>query len=403
MRGIDEVDNMSEDDIDMLGSDGQSSRIDRDRRAPRFSWSPAYEETFFRSLCDSVQLGLRENSSFKTEVWDRAAIALQEIHGTYPAKSHLINKSDNARKRFRLWRGLREDPDFVYDPVERTVTASEDAWRIHIEREPLSRALRGRSFAHEDFMEILYPDVIGSGGAPKRIMKTRRRVDGIIIDEVDTPGAGVLNLQIDSSPSHAVEVAERQCAAPAMPSTSVSMPAWTATGQPGTDEPTNQAKKRAFPHDAAEGTTLAESPPSSCFTSINVPAGSPGKRVRTAIQVDASSAGDSAIVTTGSASSLPAPSPSNTTPLSAPTVPAHVSEAAWEEPETTKNRSGLQWQEMAVDLYFREFGHQDFDLQIRITESILRDEHRALVFCKMPWRLRQYWVSKWTEAHHRRS
>lgn len=124
---------MSEDDVDMLGPDGPAAaRVDRDRRAPRFSWTPAYEATFFRSLCESVQLGLRENSSFKADAWDRAAQALQASHGAYPAKSHLINKSDNARKRFRLWRGLREDPDFVYNAVTRTVTATEEAWRAHI-------------------------------------------------------------------------------------------------------------------------------------------------------------------------------------------------------------------------------------------------------------------------------
>jgi hypothetical protein len=125
---------MSDDEMDTLGPDGQgSARVDRDRRAPRFSWTPAYEATFFRSLCDSVQLGLRENSSFKAEAWERAMQALQDTHGAHPAKSHLINKSDNARKRFRLWRGLREDPEFVYNPVARTVSASEEAWKAHIE------------------------------------------------------------------------------------------------------------------------------------------------------------------------------------------------------------------------------------------------------------------------------
>lgn len=125
---------MSEDDIDALTTDATGApRVDRDRRAPRFSWTPAYEATFFRSLCESVQLGLRENSSFKSEAWERAAAALQVTHGAFPAKSHLINKSDNARKRFRLWRGLREDPEFLYNPVAKTVTATEEAWRQHIE------------------------------------------------------------------------------------------------------------------------------------------------------------------------------------------------------------------------------------------------------------------------------
>lgn len=125
---------MSEGEVDALGPDGQaaSARVDRDRRAPRFSWTPAYETTFFRSLCESVQLGLREHNSFKAEAWERAAQALQATHGAFPAKSHLINKSDNARKRFRLWRGLREDPEFIYNEDARTVTATEEAWGAHI-------------------------------------------------------------------------------------------------------------------------------------------------------------------------------------------------------------------------------------------------------------------------------
>lgn len=125
---------MSEDDLDAVGNDSMgTAALDGDRRAPRFSWTPAYETTFFRSLCESVQLGLRENNSFKAEAWKRAAAALQSTHGAYPNKSHLINKSDNARKRFRLWRGLREDPEFLYNPVTRTVTATEEGWRAHLE------------------------------------------------------------------------------------------------------------------------------------------------------------------------------------------------------------------------------------------------------------------------------
>ncbi|KAL8408507.1 hypothetical protein RB594_007079 [Gaeumannomyces avenae] len=149
------------------------------RKGPRFSWTPAYEATFFRSLCESVQLGLKDNHSFKQEAWDRAAKALQKHHGAYPNKGHLINKSDNARKKFRLWRGLREDPDFLYNPTTRMVTGTEEAWKHHVSKEPLSRSLKGRPFDHEDYMEILFPDVVGSGGAPKRITKRRRETIGV--------------------------------------------------------------------------------------------------------------------------------------------------------------------------------------------------------------------------------
>lgn len=132
---------MSEDEYDSpeglqnLGNPGSGGRhhTPSHRKGPRFSWTPAYEATFFRSLCESVKMGLKDNHSFKSEAWDRACQALADRHGAYPNKSHLINKSDNARKKFRLWRGLREDPEFLYNPNNKTVTASEDAWRAHIE------------------------------------------------------------------------------------------------------------------------------------------------------------------------------------------------------------------------------------------------------------------------------
>lgn len=137
-------------DVEVIGADSQGplALADRDRRSPRFSWTPAYEATFFQSLCDSVQLGLRENNSFKAEAWERAAEALQQQHGAYPTKSHLINKSDNARKRFRLWRGLRENPDFLYNSVAKTVTAAEETWRAHIEVSPSVASVHPTKHTH---------------------------------------------------------------------------------------------------------------------------------------------------------------------------------------------------------------------------------------------------------------
>lgn len=129
---------MADDDYSAVSSrDGQAPIVRQSRggkhRGPRFTWNPAYEQTFFRSLCESVTLGLREGSTFKADAWDRAGQALIDRHNAYPNKGHLINKSDNARKKFRLWRSLREDPDFLYNPATKTVTGTEEAWKRHIE------------------------------------------------------------------------------------------------------------------------------------------------------------------------------------------------------------------------------------------------------------------------------
>jgi hypothetical protein len=118
-------------------------------RGPRFTWNPQYEATFFHSLCESVHLGLRDGSTFKPEAWERATQALIEKHNAYANKSHLINKTDNARKKYRLWRGLREDPEFFYNAQTRTVTATEDAWARHLQvRRPHRRVCVGLTANH---------------------------------------------------------------------------------------------------------------------------------------------------------------------------------------------------------------------------------------------------------------
>ncbi|RMJ13634.1 hypothetical protein CDV36_006715 [Fusarium kuroshium] len=407
---------MSEDDGDVvLGPDGQApTRVDRDRRAPRFSWTPAYEATFFRSLCESVQLGLRENSSFKAEAWERAAQALQESHGAYPTKSHLINKSDNARKRFRLWRGLREDAEFLYNPVTRTVTATEEAWTAHIEREPLSRALRGRPFDHEDYMEILYPDVIGSGGAPKRIMKPRRRTDGPIAEDPEMPGTGILNLQSEPPPRPpGLESPNSRPVLTQTPTTSSTgstqqrptsttipprgPPIVNASALTPPDETITQSRKRQLPTTSTPATF--ESPPAS-----NMPLGqapeSPGKRRRTSSN-DGSRALTSAVLNSSMLPLAVRDGPSVASPSQTDSQLLSHAPVIEELVEAVRSRSSLRWQEEALDVFFRDFADEDLDLQVKISESVLINECKAMVFCKMPGRVRQHWVRRFKESLYR--
>ncbi|KAM3519763.1 hypothetical protein NHJ13051_007295 [Beauveria bassiana] len=387
---------MSEDDVDMLAVDGQGSgKVDRDRRAPRFSWTPAYEATFFRSLCESVQLGLRENSSFKAEAWERAAQALQESHGASPTKNHLINKSDNARKRFRLWRGLREDPDFVYNPKARTVTATEEAWRAHIEREPLSRALRGRPFDHEDYMETLYPDVIGSGGAPKRIMKPKRR-DGQPGDESELAGSNMSVLSTETavtgqqthleSPSnqHAPNASSDQPGT-TTPSAAHTPAASLASALTPPEDTAMLSKKRSLPSAELEGPLPALNTPSRLETNQ---AGSPQKRARFSAFERAAplaaSASASATLPTPQTIRDRDPGLLDTINGSLPGV-QHVSCIG------AGTASGL-WREKAVDLFYKDFSAEELDLQVRIPQKLLSNDHTAMVFCKMPCRVREHWV-----------
>lgn len=124
---------MSDEDFSVAAAGSGRASASGKHRGPRFTWNPQFEATFFRSLCESVSLGLRDGSTFKPEAWDRAMQALVDKHNAYANKGHLINKTDNARKKYRLWRGLREDPEFYYNSQSRTVTATDDAWARHLQ------------------------------------------------------------------------------------------------------------------------------------------------------------------------------------------------------------------------------------------------------------------------------
>ncbi|KAK3353915.1 Myb/SANT-like DNA-binding domain-containing protein [Lasiosphaeria hispida] len=437
---------MSDEDY-TAGGANTSSHAPGKHRGPRFSWTAAYEASFFRSLCESVSLGLREGSTFKQEAWDRAIKALIHEHQAYASKNHLINKSDNARKKFRLWRGLREDPEFRYDRATRTVTAPDDTWKRHIEKEPLSRSLKGRSFDHEDFYEVLFPDVIGSGGQPKRLTKPRRKGPDALngLDEQDAPGSAMMDLLTDATYANPTQT--HHIPPPPAPPSSTTTPSTIAPSVTHHQQPQHHQPRpssTSLPARSSIASSSALTPPEdpSLHTRKRFQApdvnnsGNPAsqqqdKRRRT---TNASAAAH-AHAATGAATSgyldLTQPGPSsvssNNLPPAPPlTLPSNningtnnpaaaagavggvvLSAAAGsdgvmvlaEAIRSARARPG--WSEQAVDIFFRDFSDEDMDLQLKIAEKALTDENKAMVFCKMPDALRKHWVRRLREVHNR--
>ncbi|KAI0134832.1 Myb/SANT-like DNA-binding domain-containing protein [Daldinia grandis] len=399
---------MSDDDIEITAS--RSSRRNADRRTPRFSWNLAYEETFFRSLCESMQMGYKENHSFKSGAWERAAIALRDKHGAYPEKSHLINKADNARKKFRMWRGLREDPEFLYNPTTRMVTASEEAWRRHFEKEPLSKALRGRPFDHEEYMEILFPDVVGSGGAPKRIMKPRRRNPdgslGSLSGRPSTADQTVIDPSLDSNiyaqtpaQNPAQQAQQTQPLSQPVPTPPVPQPMQrpsSTTIPPRTSITANPSA--LTPPDEHVPSTQAQKRPNP-----NPNPNYPEKRRGRPSRFSSNFYTQQSTNTPSSSSAAPrAASPSAPLGLhSSFTSTNLVEDGILSLAEALKTRSPPKWSEQAVEIFFREFAEEDADLQLKIAEKALTDENKAMVFVKMTPVLRRHWVGRLREVHMR--
>lgn len=271
-------------------------------------------------------------------------------------------------------------------------------------------------------MEILYPDVIGSGGAPKRILKPRKRPDGQPGDEPEMPGTGVLNLKTESticrigreSPVQAPSSSGMTPNAPANASspgfgthaktTSTALPPRTASAQPSVltppEELASQSKKRALPPAQAEntsGTTPTPPPPASIKSDCALPTTTlPDKRQRRSVQRD------SVHPSSSCGTDLPAAAVASTPSCVRPAVPLTraISQTASRDsiPETAGASIGPRWSELALEQFFKDFADENMDLQIRIAETVLVNENKALVYCKMPWCLKQYWLKKLDES-----
>ncbi|KAI0551291.1 Myb/SANT-like DNA-binding domain-containing protein [Xylaria curta] len=402
-----------------------SSRRNADRRTPRFSWNLAYEDTFFRSLCESMQLGYKDSHNFKAGAWERAAVALRDRHGAYPEKSHLINKADNARKKFRMWRGLREDPDFLYNPNTRMVTASEEAWSRHFEKEPLSKALRGRPFDHEEYMEILFPDVVGSGGAPKRIMKPRRRnpdgsmpprasdIDVSTLDPAldasttsvvygQTPSQTPIQQQMPPPPTQPLSsspVAAQRPASTAMPTrTSTSAAASNTNALTPPDEPTPDSQSRKRPHPDPTNPERRRGRPSRFAPSFYNQSSTASAAAPPASSTGGGGASSSSSANNLTDSSAAPPAPATTVPTGLVETGILTSLA---EALRVRAAAAPKWPEQAVEILFREFADEDLDLQLKIAEKALTDDNKAMVFVKMTPVLRRHWVGRLRDFHMR--
>lgn len=256
-------------------------------------------------------------------------------------------------------------------------------------------------------METLYPDVIGSGGAPKRIMKPKRR-DGQPGDESELSGVNSSILGSDQptngqqstldSPSGAqapnMSSAAASSSGPSQPMSVTPSAAAVSAATSGSaltppEDPTALSRKRGPPV-AEMDATLSASNTSSRHEHTQL--GSPEKRLRF------STSDDTGLVTPATATA-----PATLLANSRRTGGADASSSS-HDLDSAKHRgiqdllgaiagsSSSQWCEKAVDLFYRDFSSEELDLQVRIPQDLLSNEHTAMVFCKMPYQVREHWV-----------
>lgn len=285
-----------------------------------------------------------------------------------------------------------------------------------LQKEPLSKSLRNRPFEHEQFMEILFPDVVGSGGAPKRITKPRRKGFEPMqdSDDLDGPGSNVMDLLSPGNSSMLLPT-QTPIHPPTVPSNGTVRPASTMQNRQSIASSSALTPPDDEPH-ATNGHSRKRQ------GQADIALGQRGKRRRTA--------NNNYIDLTHSAQLLnidPSMQNDNILPNNfhqggrqsndadyAPGVPAGMSSGqlthdvimAIGDAARNFSKAGFpsnanRWTEHAMEIFFRDFSEEDPDLQLKIGEKVLCDTNKATMFCMMPEPLRQHWVKKLREVHNR--
>ena len=284
-------------------------------------------------------------------------------------------------------------------------------------------------------MEILYPDVVGSGGAPKRIMRPRRK-NGVILDS-DMPGMAIIDLQEPTRPTIVSSSPREQPPRPSLSQTPTgsssngSVVTRSITTQRAQPQPTTSAtftpdQVAAAAHASAQ---IAAAAHSSALTPPEETAGQSHSQARKSRPVATTPqtepalppllGGDAAPASMASppqkrrrtsyrGAPLTASAPAPTSPVlpgQSREAPSSSSSSSFQAPlieeilEALRSRAAPRWREQALDIFFRDFSGEELDLQVKISENVLSNENKAMVFCKMPERVRQHWVGKFREMH----
>lgn len=285
-------------------------------------------------------------------------------------------------------------------------------------------------------MEILFPDVIGSGGAPKRITKPRRKgMDAMTdSDDIDTPGTNVLNLLSAENSQTLFQPAPSQTPIlpPTVPSngtirpTSTAMPVRTSIASssaltPPDEEvpPAAHPRKRFLPstngsHAPNAGEKRRRTGNSNQsyidLTHTAQVANMDGQQQ----QPSASSSANTQVTQNAQSTATGNPSSNNTTTATGANRHHQFQDAMIALAENVRAaRFGAapapapsapaipRWSEQAMEIFFRDFANEDPDLQIKIGEKVLCDQNKATMFCMMPEELRKHWVKRLREVHNR--
>ncbi|KAH7667086.1 Myb/SANT-like domain-containing protein, partial [Dioscorea alata] len=127
-------------------------------------WDDTNTEIFLKICVDEVQIGNRPHMHFTKEGWKNVISKFVARTGVSYNHKQLKNRWDSLKKEFSIWAKLVEHQTWLgWDPVKRTVIASDDWWERQRQENLEYLKWRNEGPKFLDMMEICFKYVVATG------------------------------------------------------------------------------------------------------------------------------------------------------------------------------------------------------------------------------------------------
>ncbi|KAH7670508.1 Myb/SANT-like domain-containing protein, partial [Dioscorea alata] len=146
------------------GTDVSDENIIVPESIPKARWDDIKTESLLKICVEEVQAGNRPHTHFTKEGWKNIVAKFFSRTGVSYNYKQLKNKWDMMKKEFSIWAKLVEHQTGLgWDPVKRTVLASDDWWERKRQENPEYLKWRNEGPKFLDMMEICFKDVVAIG------------------------------------------------------------------------------------------------------------------------------------------------------------------------------------------------------------------------------------------------
>ncbi|RZC77616.1 hypothetical protein C5167_001809 [Papaver somniferum] len=136
-------------------------------KVKQLRWTQEMDECMIKILIEQEKLGRKGDRGFKDQAYSAVTRGLSDCLRVDVSRSHIDNRLRTFRTEYRMFRTLREQNEFDWDPVKNKLTASDSIWNEYIKAHPKFKYYRGRACKwNYESLSIILGDNPATGSFP---------------------------------------------------------------------------------------------------------------------------------------------------------------------------------------------------------------------------------------------